>query len=49
MKDNKDGQESDVAMVTAVDNDSNSDSGSGGNDDNGVGGDSDGSKTIAIN
>jgi hypothetical protein len=36
-------------MVTAADDDSNSDSGSRGNDDNGGCGDSDGRKNITIN
>jgi hypothetical protein len=35
--DNDDKRESDVAMVTGADHDSNRDSGSGGNDDNGGG------------
>jgi hypothetical protein len=41
--------ESDIAMVTAADNDSNSNSSSGGNDDNGGSGDSKGSKNLTIN
>ncbi len=41
-KDNDNERDSDVAMVTAADNDSNSDIGSGGYDDNGSGGESNG-------
>jgi hypothetical protein len=50
-EDKDDKRESNVARVTAANNDSNSDSGRGrgGNDDNGGGGDSDGSKKTRIN
>ncbi len=49
VEDNYNKQESNVAMVTVANNDSNRDSGSRGNDDNGGGGESDGGKKITIN
>jgi hypothetical protein len=48
-EDNNNKRESNVAMVTAADDDSNSDSGSRCNYDNGSGGDSNISKKITIN
>jgi hypothetical protein len=48
-EDNKVERESNVAAVTAANDNSNRDSGSRGIDDNGGGGDSNGGKKITIN